>query len=255
VRATRGQSRDSPRLAPRVVRICNLFGWARDRQVARAYLRRVPRRARREIVDGLCHVTARGNRRARIFRRDTDYGELLLLIDEAVCRYDVMCHGFCLMPNHYHLVLDAPQPNLSAALGLVNGVFAQRLNRRYGFSGHVFQGRFGSKPIIHDSHFMEVVRYVLRNPVRARICADPADWPWSSYHGYLDEAERPEFLTVDSVLGLFSTRRESARRAFTAFVANGDRPGTVPYPKPYSPAKRLASRRTRRAAGSPTTFR
>jgi REP element-mobilizing transposase RayT len=216
----------------------------------------MPRKPRRELVDGLCHITARGNGRQRIFRGDDDVMDLLLPLDEAIRRYGgVVCHAFCVMPNHVHLVLDAPQPQLSSSLRYAFGVFAQRFHRRYGTNGHVFQGRFYSEPILREPHFIEVVRYVLRNPVRARLCDSPADWEWSSFHAYLDESARPPFLTADVVLDLFSPRPTVARRELAAYVERGDSPGTVPYPKPYTPAKRSASRRTRSAAGSPTTLR
>jgi putative transposase len=119
----------------------------------------------------------------------------------------------------------------------------------------VFQGRFHSEPIVREPHFIEVIRYVLRNPVRARLCDSPADWEWSSFHGYFDEGARPPFLTADVVLELFSSRPGIARRELAAYVQRGDSPGTVPYPKPYVPGKRSARRRTSSAAGRPTTFR
>jgi putative transposase len=213
------------------------------------------RRARREIVDGLCHVTARGNNRRTIFRTDDDYLEALLLLDTAVERYGVVCHGFCLIPNHLHFVLDAPQPVLSAAMRYLSGVFAQRFHRRYGSGGHVFQGRFHSRPTTGESDFLGVIRYVLRNPVRARLCESPAGWEWSSYHAYFDDSRRPPFLTTKGVLDALDGRLAIARRQLAAFLEDGDSPGTVPYPNPYAPAKRSARRRTSRAAGSPTTFR
>jgi REP element-mobilizing transposase RayT len=215
----------------------------------------MPRIPRRELVDGLCHVTARGNNRRRIFRTDDDFLEVLLLFDTAVERYPVVCHAFCLIPNHIHFVLEAPQPALSAAMRHVVGVFAKRFNRRYGASGHVFQGRFGSRPIASEPDFLGVVRYVLRNPVRAGLCDTPADWEWSSYHAYFDPAVCPPFLTTSAVLDAIDPRPAIARRQLAAFVAAGDSPGTVPYPNPYTPAKRSARRRTSRAAGRPTTLR
>ena len=200
-------------------------------------------------------MTARGNNRARIFRGDDDYMDLLLPLDEAVRRYTFVCHAFCVMPNHLHFVLEAPQPRISDGMRYVGGVFAQRFHRRYGTGGHVFQGRFHSVPIVRESHFLEVIRYVLRNPVRARLCDQPAEWEWSSYGSYFDDGVRPPFLSVDPVLELFHSQRSRARRLLAAFVETGDSPGTVPYPKPYTPAKRSASSRTSSAPGRPTTFR
>ncbi len=178
-----------------------------------------------------------------------------MLLDTAVERYAVTCHGFCLIPNHLHLILEAPQAALSAAMRYVGGVFAQRFNRRYGAGGHVFQGRFGSRPISGEADFLGVVRYVLRNPVRSGLCDFPSDWEWSSYRAYFEPSIAPRFLTTSAVLDACDPRLGVSRRQLAAFVDVGDSPGTVPYPKPYTPAKRSARRRTRSAAGSPTTFR
>lgn len=248
-----GQSRDCPCFA------CANFATIHPRLGPRARSIRnvgvMPRIARRELVDGLCHVTARGNNRRAIFRTDDDYLDALLLLDTAVERYGVVCHAFCLIPNHLHFVLEASQAALSAAMRYVGGVFAQRFHRRYGSGGHVFQGRFHSRQISDDADFLGVVRYVLRNPVRAGLCDSPGEWEWSSYHAYFDDAVRPSFLTTSAVLAAFDDRRSIARRSLAAFVAIGDSPGTVPYPKPYVLGKRSASSRTSRAAGRPTTFR
>lgn len=215
----------------------------------------MPRVPRRDLVDGLCHVWARGNNRRRIFRADDDYVDLLLQLDASVQRYEVACHAFCLIPNHLHFILEAPQPALSAAMRYVGGVYAQRFHRRYGSGGHVFQGRFGSRPISDEDDFLGVVRYVLRNPVRAGLCDLPSEWEWSSYRAYFDPALCPPFLSTSSVLTTFSPRLATARRQLAAFTNRGDSPGTVPYPNPYTPAKRVPSRRTSSAAGRPTTFR
>lgn len=213
------------------------------------------RTPRRELIDGLCHVTARGNNRRRIFRTDDDFIEILLLLDTATERYAVTCHGFCLIPNHLHFILDAPQPALSAAMRYVAGVFAQRFNRRYGSGGHVFQGRFHARQISSEEDFLGVLRYVLRNPIRAGLCDGPAEWEWSSYRAYFDPTACPRFVTTSVVLEAFDPRLATARRQLAVFVDAGDSPGTVPYPNPYTPAKRSARMRTSSAAGSPTTFR
>lgn len=127
------------------------------------------------------------------------------------------------------------------------GGHARRSNRERGLTGHVFQGRFGAEPIVDEPHLLEVVRYVVLNPVRAGICAHPREWAWSSYTAYLDPSTRPPFLTTDLALDLFG----GSRRELAAFVDDG----LSAYPKPYVPGKRSASSRTSSATGSPTTFR
>lgn len=182
----------------------------------------MPRKPRSALVDGFTHVTARGNRRSDIFPTPLDYYEYLLLLDDVVPdNSDLTCHAFCLLPNHLHLLFEASQPALSDAMRYVNGVYAMRHNRRYALSGHVFQGRFHSEPIVRDSHLREVVRYLVLNPVRAGLCGRPEDWIWSSYAAYFDETIRPSFLTVDTVLGLFADDRDDARRLLAAFVDDG----------------------------------
>jgi putative transposase len=182
----------------------------------------MPRIARRDLVDGLTHVTARGNRRNVLFPAALDYYEHLLLVDETMARHpDVVCHGFCLMPNHFHFVLDAQQQELSELMQRLNGVYAQRFNKRYRVGGRLFQGRFDSKPIVSEPHLLEVVRYVVLNPVRAGVSRHPREWTWSSYAAYFDDSVRPPFLTTSSVLELFGLETSAARGALARFVDEG----------------------------------
>ena len=167
-------------------------------------------------------MTARGNRRAPVFHAPLDCYEYLLLLGEAMGAHeDVACHGFCLMPNHVHLVFDAPQEELSPLMRRVSGVYAQRFNRRYRAVGHLWQGRFWSEPIVDDGHLLEVVRYVVLNPVRARICRDAGDWSWSSYAAYFDATAAPAFLTTSFVLELFAQDAPQARPALAQFIEEG----------------------------------
>jgi REP element-mobilizing transposase RayT len=214
------------------------------------YGRGMARRHRSELVHGLSHVTARGNRRGDVFPTPLDYYDYLLRVEEVVEREGLICHGYCLMPNHVHLIFDSAQPPLSNAMRDLQGLYARRFNKRYGVTGHVFENRFDSVPIRRESHLLEVVRYVVLNPVRAGLCGRAEDWPWSSFGAYLDQAEVPPFLTVKFVLELFGADRAAAQTRLAAFVAAGLR-----YPKPYVPGNFSASSRTRRAPGRPTTFR
>jgi REP element-mobilizing transposase RayT len=174
---------------------------------------------REQEPGGIYHVTSRGNRRQPIFVADTDHLRFLAQLETVCTKATWTVHAYCLMPNHYHLVLEIDVPTLSSGLQQLNGSYAQEFNRRHGFSGHLFQGRFHSAPVETDSHLLELARYVPLNPVRARLCDDPADWPWSSFRATLGMSRPAPFLAIDRVLGSFALDRRRARAAFRSFVA------------------------------------
>jgi putative transposase len=143
----------------------------------------MPRPPRLETPGGVYHVTARGNRRQAIFGDDVDRRRFLDLFDVALRRHRWRHRAYCLMSNHYHLLIETPEPTLSTGMHYLNGVYARRFNERHAVDGHLFDARFGSKLIETEAHFGEVLRYVAFNPVRAGLCAHPAEWPWSSWAG------------------------------------------------------------------------
>lgn len=179
----------------------------------------MPRRPRKELPDGLAHVTCRTVRRFPLFRTERDASAYLDLIDfvtREIAEWQVLT--YCLMPNHVHLVVDARIEQLSLAMHRVNGLYAQRFNREYGYRGHLFQGRFHANPITDEGHLPGSIRYVLLNPVRAGLCAQPANWRWSSYRSCAGlEVPRP-FLAVDRLLSIFGRDERAARAAFRSFV-------------------------------------
>jgi putative transposase len=128
---------------------------------------------------------------------------------------------YCLMTNHYHLVLSAPHGGISAGMQEVNGGYSRRTNSRYGRSGHLFKNRFSATAIARDAHLLEACRYVVLNPVRARMCEHAEDWPWSSYLACAGRRLAPRFLAVDELLGLFGNEPTEARRRYAAFVSEG----------------------------------
>ena len=173
-------------------------------------------RQRRPLVAGLVyHVTARGNAKAPIFLADSD--REVFLSGLAVARHldGVRCHAYCLMENHYHLLVETPRANLDEAMHRLNGTYAIRFNRRHERTGHVFQGRYGAKLITDDAYALNVVRYIAANPVRAGVCSAPEEWPWSSYAATAGLVPRPEFLT-DRIPGWFD-----GRAGYRRFVAAG----------------------------------
>ena len=144
-----------------------------------------------EFENALYHVTSRGDRREPIFLDDTDRVALLALLGQACERFDASVLAYCLMGNHYHLVLATRQAKLSMLMRHLNGVYTQRFNRRHGKVGHVFQGRFKAILVDADAYLLAVCRYVDLNPVRARMVTTPHDWPWSSYRAHVGRAEAP----------------------------------------------------------------
>lgn len=176
---------------------------------------------RLELAGGLYHVTSRGDGREAIYLDDGDR-ECWLAVLAAVCeRYRWRCHAYCLMTNHYHLLLCTPEPNLARGMRQLNGVYTQRFNRAHRRVGHVFQGRYKAILVERDSYLLELARYIVLNPVRAGMVEDPADWPWSSYRATCGQAACPPWLDTDGVLAAFSAQRRRAVRAYEDFVRAG----------------------------------
>jgi putative transposase len=174
-----------------------------------------------EFEGALYHVTSRGNDRADVFFTDADRIAFLDLLGEAVDRFSWICHAYCLMTNHYHLVVETPDANLSRGMRHINGVYTQRVNGLNKRSGHLLQGRFKSILVEKQSHLLELARYVVLNPVRARMVRSARDWKWSSYRATAGMAEASGFLTTDWILSQFDRDLAGAHRAYRRFVRQG----------------------------------
>lgn len=174
-----------------------------------------------ELAGGLYHVTARGDRREAIYRDDADREAWLVVFAEVCARFNWRSHAYCQMTNHYHVVVETAEGNLSKGMRQLNGVFTQRVNRRHGLVGHLFQGRFKGILVERDAYLLELARYVVLNPVRAGMVSDAGDWAWSSYRAMLGRVPAPPWLETDWVLGQFGHARAPARAAYAAFVADG----------------------------------
>lgn len=180
------------------------------------------RGARNELPGGLAHVTTRTIRKLPLFRTERDAAALLALLDHVtreVASWRILT--YCLMPNHVHLVVDAEIDQLSLAMHRINGLYAQRFNREHGYRGHLFQGRYHTKPIRQEAHLPGSIRYVVLNPVRAWLCAHPKNWRWSSYRACAGLEPAPPFLDESGVLSLFGPDEHTARTRFCAFVEDG----------------------------------
>jgi putative transposase len=175
------------------------------------------------VAGGIYHVTSRGNARQTICLDELDYLEVLRLVATVVGRFGFLCHSFCVLPNHYHLLIETPEPNLHKGMLLLNRTYARRFNRRYSRVGHVFQGPYGAELLQSDPHLLEVCRYIALNPVRAGLCDDPAEWRWSSYAGLAELAEEHSFVTRDLVHRLLGG--PDGYRSFVAAGAERPRPG------------------------------
>ena len=150
------------------------------------------------------------------------YLELIDHVTREVAEWSVLT--YCLMPNHVHLVVDATVNELSLAMHRLNGLYAQRFNREYGYRGHLFQGRFHAKPIHDEAHLPGSIRYVVLNPVRAGLCAHPSHWRWSSYRACAGLQPASAFLDRERVHAIFGADETAAGASFCAFVEGGFAP-------------------------------
>ncbi len=174
-----------------------------------------------EFEGALYHVTARGDRRESIYEDDEDRAAFLELLGQVATEFNWVVHAYCLMGNHYHLMIETPDANLSKGMRQLNGVYTQLSNRRHRRVGHLFQGRYKAILVDGDSYLLELARYVVLNPVRARMVKAVGDWPWSSYPAMLGEQASPAWLATDALLAAFYSRRAEARRRYAKFVAEG----------------------------------
>jgi len=174
-----------------------------------------------EFAGAMYHVTSRGDGREVIFLGDDDRNQLLSGLAEVVRDDNWAVHAYCLMNNHYHLLIETPEPNLAKGMRQLNGVYTQRFNRRQGRVGHVFQGRYKAILVQKESYLLELSRYIVLNPVRARMVRNPAEWPWSSYHATAGLCDTPVWLRTDGVLSAFAEQRRVAVARYAAFVAAG----------------------------------
>jgi putative transposase len=174
-----------------------------------------------EYPDAVYHVTSRGNARSDIFNSEHDMEEFLFILDAVVKRFNWLCHGYCLMDNHYHLLIETPDGNLSSGMRQLNGVYTQKYNDLHGKTGHVFQGRYKAILVDKESYLLELCRYVVLNPVRAKMVRKPEEWPWSSYRYTAGIKKEPDFLTTDWIIGHFGGKKREAQKLYRKFVKEG----------------------------------
>ena len=176
---------------------------------------------RLEFSGALYHVTSRGNRQEAIYETDTDRENFLTILSEVCKRYHWLCHAYCLMDNHYHLLIETPEGNLSQGMRQLNGKYTQSFNRTHQRAGHVFQGRYKAILVDKDSYMLELCRYIVLNPVRAGMVRSAKDWQWSSYRAMIGLKNTPEWLETDGVLSNFAGHKAEAVKAYKHFVSQG----------------------------------
>jgi putative transposase len=174
-----------------------------------------------EYPGAVYHVTSRGNEKKEIFRDNIDLESFLNTLAKVNDRYNWTCHAYCLMDNHYHIIIETPDSNLSLGMRQLNGVYTQAFNRRHIRAGHLFQGRFKAILIQKDSHLLEVCRYVTLNPVRAKAVSNPMQWQWSSYQATAGMVEPHQCLTREWILLQFGSVMQAAEQGYRDFVNEG----------------------------------
>lgn len=179
------------------------------------------RSLRIEYSGALYHITSRGNKKENIFLSDADRVLFLTILDEVCKRCCWICYSYCLMSNHYHLLIETPEGNISKGMRLLNSMYTQKFNRLHLRIGHVFQGRFKGILVEKENYLLELSRYIVLNPVRAKMVATASDWIWSSYRATICEVEGPNWLSSNHILTLFSTDVPSAIKKFQEFVTLG----------------------------------
>jgi putative transposase len=174
-----------------------------------------------EYHGALYHVTSRGDGREDIYLCDEDRDAFIEVLADVYERFNWVLHAYCLMSNHFHLLVETPDANLSLGMRQLNGVYTQRFNRAHNRVGHVFQGRYKAILVQKESYLLELARYIVLNPVRARMARSARDWPWSSYRATAGFNTRPKWLEVDWILSAFGRNKGMAQERYREYVSAG----------------------------------
>ena len=174
-----------------------------------------------EYPGAVYHITSRGNAKERIYLDDEDYARFLDCLCLVVKRFNWILHAYCLMSNHYHLLIETPDGNLSRGMRQLNGIYTQQFNRKHNRIGHVLQGRYKAILVDKDNYLLELCRYIVLNPVRAGIVRQPRQWRWSSYKDTAGYAKGISCLTKDWILLQFANERGKAEMRYREFVHEG----------------------------------
>ncbi len=174
-----------------------------------------------EYAGALYHVTSRGNAREPIYLDEADFGHFFEVLALTCERFNWVIHSFCLMTNHYHLLIETPDGNLTKGMRQLNGVYTQKFNRNHNRVGHLFQGRYKAILVDKSAYLLEDGRYILLNPIRAGMVNDLEDYPWSSWSYITGVKDIPEWLSINQTLLQFGKELAKAREAYHQFVLEG----------------------------------
>jgi putative transposase len=169
---------------------------------------------------GACyHVMNRGRRGEKIFHDRHDYQGFVELLEESWGMWNIRVAAYCLMTNHYHILVQTPDANISRSMRHINGVYTQRFNKRHRCDGQLFRGRYKSILVSGDSYLLQLVRYIHRNPVKTGIASKPDDYPWSSHKGYLSIAKKWKWLHKEFIFSMLTKNRKDWVKEYRRFVA------------------------------------
>ncbi|MEA3222339.1 MAG: transposase [Thermodesulfobacteriota bacterium] len=171
-----------------------------------------------EYAGALYHIIARGNEGRPIYKQEGDYQKFLDTLSELPGRYHAIIHGYVLMGNHYHLLIETPKGNITRVMHFLNATYTGYFNKKYKRVGHLFQGRYKGILIEKESYSVSVSRYIHLNPKRAGLVKRPEEYRWSSYPDYIGKGKKKTWLTCEWILGRYSRDKAKARRRYKAFV-------------------------------------
>lgn len=174
-----------------------------------------------EFKNGVYHISAYGVDRIQTFINDDDRDMFLKVFAATSAKLQWICHGFCLMNDHYHLLIETPEANLSKGMRQLNGVYTQHFNRSYNRVGPLFQGRFKSILVEKETYLLDLARHIILNPVRLGIVEKPSLWPWSSYNATGGHTPPPPFLNTSWLLEQFGSKQKKAQKKYRRFVKEG----------------------------------
>jgi REP element-mobilizing transposase RayT len=178
----------------------------------------MPKAPRGYISSGVYHVTTRTAGPIRMFVDDVDRTQYCSILERTLRRQLWTCWAFCLMPTHFHLLLDVPEESLQPGMQSLNWAYARYFNSRHGRKGHLVGDRYGSRPVLSDGHALSALRYIARNPVKAGLCAHPAEWSWSSYRGCARFDKGYAFVDSSALRAYFGVEEPLATQLLRAFV-------------------------------------
>ena len=175
-----------------------------------------------EYANAWYHILNRGRRGERVFADSQDYVKFIDVLVDTCEQWNLRVAAYCLMPNHYHLLVQTPDANISRCMRHIDGVYTQRFNRRYECDGSLFRGRYKSILVEADSYLLTLVRYIHRNPLKAGLTRRLSGYPWSSHKGYLSRARKWDWLNKDPVLSMLSKSKAEQVKSYRQFISAED---------------------------------